>query len=460
MKAMREVDVSRADSFYSATQPRVLQTRKITEKEMKPEKRIQLDETFYDLMNMGFERRLTDTYSPEKAFMHSSAKKVFFEMELGKSKTEQLVELKKTKLENRSGFVKLFPESLHKYFDYMNSMYVKPKDSDFRSNLLLGAFFSIVLLANRVLRSCFMYANVAQLMLISTMLTRNIPEVPVQPGMGRRRVATWSGNAFRTAVAINLFYFWSTAAIVGSVLSILPLSVYIRAKTALVAGVLSTSYFTSFYEVYEEKGKGGWRWQRAMEGTSISDVDAIIEKNSKDKKISDTYDYHYDPMVNEFPPQQIYIDEVPGEPLPAAAAGDMDENEWVDHYQNWRNERKDSRRAPVTDVAPETPWVGGKVGMYVSKVPGWIGNAYKKSTQSMNKWRGKVPKHVKDTSEFEPIHGPLGFRDRRPDWMELFGSGVWEETGAASRSAARAYGTYRKCMWKIDKKVVLQKCDE
>jgi hypothetical protein len=88
------------------------------------------------------------------------------------------------------------------------------------------------------------------------------------------------------------------------------------------------------------------------------------------------------------------------------------------------------------------------------------GSAYKKSVEGMNKWRGQKPKHKKDTSEFEPIDGPMGFRDKRPEWMELFGNGVFQETGTASKSAARAYGTYRKCMWKLDKKVVLQKCDE
>lgn len=138
----------------------------------------------------------------------------------------------------------------------------------------------------------------------------------------------------------------------------------------------------------------------------------------------------------------------------------MDEGEWKDHYSAWKLERRDSRRAPITEVAPETPWVGGKVGAFVSKTPSWLGNAYKKSVESMNKWRGKKPKHKRDTSEFEPIEGTFAFRDKRPDWLDCFGSGVWEESGAASRSAARAFGTYRKTMWKIDPKIVLQKCDE
>lgn len=37
--------------------------------------------------------------------------------------------------------------------------------------------------------------------------------------------------------------------------------------------------------------------------------------------------------------------------------------------------------------------------------------------------------------------------------------GIWEEKITASRKAARAFGSYRKTMWKIDKEVQLQPCD-
>ena len=457
MRHLKKLDISRANPYYESLLPFMETMRNDTK--MGIEKKAQLEESYSDLMHMGYDRRL-GRQETGNFLLQTSARRTAFHMELGKSKVEQLKELKKVRLEQRSGLVKLLPESMHKYFDYMNSLQIQPKGSDLRSNLMLGAFFAIVVVANRILRSCFMFANVAQLMLISTLLTRNIPEQPTLPGMGRRRVATWSGSAFRTAVGITLYYFWCTAGMVGAALAIFPISLYAKAKAALTAGVLSASYFTSFYEVYEEKTKAGWRWKQALEGTSLTDVDDLIERNSNEKKIADIYDFPYDPMVSEFPPQQIYVDEIPGVPAPPTAAGDMDENEWKTHYAEWKESRKDARRAPVTDVAPETPWVGGKVGTFVNKAPKWINSAYKKSVQNMNKWRGQKPKHKRDTSEFEPIEGPLGFRDKRPDWLEIFGSGVWEETGSAGKKAARAFGTYRKCMWKLDKNVVLQKCDE
>lgn len=465
MKAMLMTDISRADNFFEGTLPNIQRLRREAMKEKDLDKMKEIDENFYALMDIGFDKRysssLTSRTRSSFPSLKKNAKRTALLMELGKSKIDQLAEMKRERLERRSKFVRMFPEKLHVYFDYLNSLYVKPAKSDLNRNLSLGAFFSSIVLANRALRSAFMFSNVANLILISTMLTRNIPEAPVQPGMGRRRVATWSGSAFRTAVGITLYYFLGSAALMASLLAVFPLPLAAKFKAALVTGVMSTSYFSTFYEVYEEKGKGGWRWQKALGGTSIEDVNALIEQNARSKRKVDIYDFAYDPMVEEFPPQQIYIDEVPGEqPQFSNASGDMDEGEWKDHYDNWRVARKDSRRAPIEDAPPETEWVGGKVGMYVSKVPTWIGSAYKKGVTNMNKWRGKKPIHKKDTSEFEPVEGPLGFRDKRPDWLDMFGSGVWEEKGTASKKAARDYGTYRKTMWKKDNKVVLQKCDE
>jgi len=140
-------------------------------------------------------------------------------------------------------------------------------------------------------------------------------------------------------------------------------------------------------------------------------------------------------------------------------AGDVDESESAEHFANWREQRKDARKAPIMEVEPETPWVGGKKGMYVQNIPTWLTNAYQANVLKANKWRGKPTKFVKDTSEFEPIEGPVGFRDKRVEWLDLFGSGIWEEKITASRKAARAFGSYRKTMWKIDKEVELQPCD-
>jgi hypothetical protein len=40
-----------------------------------------------------------------------------------------------------------------------------------------------------------------------------------------------------------------------------------------------------------------------------------------------------------------------------------------------------------------------------------------------------------------------------------FEPGIWEEKLTACRAAVMEFGTYRKTMWKLDKKVKLKPCD-
>ncbi len=139
--------------------------------------------------------------------------------------------------------------------------------------------------------------------------------------------------------------------------------------------------------------------------------------------------------------------------------GDLDETESRNHFENWKTERQNARRPPVTDVPPETPWVGGKAGMFV-KPPEWLSSAYVKGLKKVTKWRGVETKYKKDFSEFVvATPGPFGFRDKHPDWLDAFDSQPYMEQLSISRQLARAFGTYRKTMWKIDKEVQLQACD-
>jgi hypothetical protein len=137
--------------------------------------------------------------------------------------------------------------------------------------------------------------------------------------------------------------------------------------------------------------------------------------------------------------------------------GVIDETSAAQHYEQWKLARQNARRAPLLDAAPEEPWVDGKPGLFSGKVPKWVTAAYHKNVLIANKWRNQpAPRFVKDTSEFEPVTGPAGFRDQRPSWLrEKFGSGMWEDRLVASRAAAREFGTYRKSMWKVK----LRACD-
>jgi len=182
--------------------------------------------------------------------------------------------------------------------------------------------------------------------------------------------------------------------------------------------------------------------------------------------MTEMYDYDYDPQIDDYPPLPRFLDEVDGsgglEAIMAGGAGELDEAESAVHYGAWMDARRDARKAPILDAESDDKWVGGKAGLFVDpeKVPGWLTKAYRKNVTLSNRWRDKPAKYLKDTKEFDPIQGPMGHRDKRPEWLnEHFGGGIWEEKLSVSRKAARAFGSYRKTMWKVDKEVVLQPCD-
>ena len=432
-------------------------------------KRISVDENFINLMNVGFQKKyLTETADvssyitktpPASLIIKSAAKLTSDQLELKKSKEEQLKDLKRKKLLERNGIMKIVPQNLHKYIDYVVSLRKDPKGGELARNIGLSGIFSFIVINNARARMAYMYSLIGNLAVMSILLTRNMPKLDVPLGMDRNKVVNWSQISFQTALAIT-FLFAIPSGLLGALLLIpFPLPAIIKIKAALSLSIIGSSFFTSFFEVFEEKSKPGWRWKRAMEGNLSDDVQEQLKKQIfGERKLNDLYDFEYNPEVDDYPPKPKYVDEVDGSSTPGGS-GDVDEEESTVHFAKWREERKDARKAPIMDVTPETPWVGGKVGMYVTSVPAWLSNAYQKNVLKANKWRGKPTKFVKDTSEFEPIVGPIGFRDKSPEWLNLFGTGIWEEKITASRKAARAFGSYRKTMWKIDKEVVLQPCD-
>lgn len=139
--------------------------------------------------------------------------------------------------------------------------------------------------------------------------------------------------------------------------------------------------------------------------------------------------------------------------------GDLDESESRQHFETWRVDLQNGRKPPVKEVDPETPWVGGKPGMFV-KPPSWLNAAYAKSLKKLTAWRGVQSKYKKDYSEFEVGSvGEFGFRDKSPSWLDGFNGDIWQEQLSVSRKLARAFGTYRKTMWKLDPEVKLLACD-
>ncbi len=467
LAALRFTDVALADNFYEATFPRTKKLRSAAISENNIEKRLNIDSNFYDLMNMGYERRLASqsletTRDSRFAALRTAAQFTEKSLELGKSKEEQIKDLKRERLNNRPAYMKMVPAGLHKYVDYLLSMRVEPEKSELTKNVALGGFFSFVIWVNQSARSSFMYYVVGNLLILSSLLTRNMPSQTITPGMDKnKKVAGWSPNSFKTAAAITLLTTVGIALMTLAVSAVLPITLDSKFKTAMFFSMLGVSYFTSFYEVFEEKSKNGWRWRKAVEGELPDDPTKQLTQGLSQTELRDLYEYEYDPEIDEYAPKPKYIDEVDGsgDPTIAGGSGEIDEPAEQQNFNEWKQWRKDSRKPPVEEAAPETPWVGSKEGMYVNKFPNWLKTAYNRNVLNANQWRNKPLRFIKDYKEFEMIEGPVGFRDKRPFWFDVFGTGVWEEKVTASRRAARSFGAYRKSMYKVDDKVQLRPCD-
>lgn len=441
------VDVAKADVFWESTLPRIKRKRQAAALEGDTLKRINVDKNFFNLMEAGFQRRFSREVAAEvdleplqqkspaslaDFIAKIAAKKTSDQLELRKSKEEQLKELKRRQMMQRSGWMKLVPQNLHKYVDYLVTLRKDPGKGDLSRNFVVAAIFSFITLSNARARMAFIYSIFGNIAIMSILLTRNMPKIDVPLGMDRRRVVNWSTNSFNTAVAITALFAIPTALVTFALCSLLTLSAVTKARIAMASSIAGAAYFTAFYEVFEEKTKNGWRWKKAIDGSLTEDVQERLRREVFEKEnTSELYDYEYDPQIEEFPPQPKYVDErdmlIFGQKWKpqgsSNSAGDIDEEEAAKHFSDWREERRDARKAPIMDVQPEVPWVGGRKGMYVQNIPGWLNTAYQKNVLKANKWRGKPTKFVKDTTEFEPVVGPLGFRDKQPSWLDLFGTG-------------------------------------
>lgn len=298
IRLMHTSDIAVADNYWEGTMPITKKNRLVAAKTKDVPTRIKVDENFYDLMNTGFDRRFSSEKNGASALL-TAAKLTSFKLELGKSKSEQLADLSKERLKERTGVMKVVPQGLHKFVDYVNSMYKKPSKAEVVKNLSLGSFFSFVVFSNTGARSAFMYFVIGNLAIMSSLLTRNMPKVTAAPGMDKRKVVSWSSNAFKTALAMTLSCTITTALIVVALLSLLPIPIAVKLKSGMIAGMLSTSYFTSNYEVFESKGKGGSRWAKAQEGTLPADVEAKLAKEvyGGADRADDLYDFEYNPQV-------------------------------------------------------------------------------------------------------------------------------------------------------------------
>jgi hypothetical protein len=298
-------------------------------KESDTESRAIIDKNFYELMNMGFDRRLVsetikkDSFRPYASIVKPAAELMADSFELGRSKKEQLEELKRESLEQKKKVFKFIPGFLHKYIDYINSLKIKPKKDELSKSLGFSAFFSFVVWANQGARSAFMYYLIGNLVTMSMMLQRGMPKMKLIPGQ-RRQVGSWSSTSFTTALCLSILFTVPVFLITFFTSALIPgLTVTGRGKAGMIVSLFAHSFLGSQFEVFEEKSKNGSRWRKAIKGYLEPHLEAKLNEKIFSKQSYDSYYiFPYDPEVDEAPYKPRYLDELPGA-LPLTGQGNF-----------------------------------------------------------------------------------------------------------------------------------------
>jgi hypothetical protein len=478
--------VARADNFWQGTFSTAQKKRLTATQEKDTMTRLDTDKNFIKLNILGYDRRMVDSYegtleeqaallmqeSGPSSIVADVGRATADNLELRSSKDDQFLELQRKQLLNRTGPMKYAPKFSHKYFDYLTSLKKAPTKGELFRNVGLGSLFTLITMINTRANMAFLFSFAGNLAIMSILLSRGMDanQPGAMEGVDPSKKIGWSGSAFKTALGVTGLFSVGAGLSTFMLTSIIPIEFGTTLKLRLSASlaVLSSAYFTSFFEVYEDKSRDGWRWKRSLEGFLPDDVSRKLQTEVFGEKsaIKELYEYTYDPQVDDYPHAPKFLDEVDGsggwEGILAGGAGEHNEGDSKVHYENWMIARVNARKAPIMTALPEEPWLGGKKGLFVAPedVPVWLSRAYKKNVLASNKWRGKPQKFKKDTSEFDPVEGSLGFRDKAPEFLkEMFGGNIWETKMSASRKAARAFGSYRKTMYKVDKQVTLMPCD-
>ena len=100
LKLMKATDISLADNYWEGTLPKTTRNRKEAAKGKDTMNRIKVDETYYSLMNTGFDRRFAKEKRSQSQ-TYEAGRLTSMKLELGKSKEEQLAAMKKKRLDER-----------------------------------------------------------------------------------------------------------------------------------------------------------------------------------------------------------------------------------------------------------------------------------------------------------------------------------------------------------------------
>lgn len=446
----------------------------------------QVTRDYMNLMRQGFLRRVVAEASdvdlldpnapapdPRIGLVRRAVTATSNRFELRSSKSDQLTELHKKRLAKRSWAFRLLPSLFQRLVDFTLSIRVQPSRQDMFTSLAAGTIFAFISYSNQRLKGALKFAVLGQATLFSMLLTRGT-RAPAGSAQRPGPSPAPKGLPFALhTIQLALFYSLSTAlattAGARAVLELLSrvffsavkLTVETKWQTSLAISVLLSSFLLAYLQVQEDRNAVGEKWRRAMSGLPSSQASAHWSSQLQAQErlaVTEMYDYPYDPDQDD---DKMIVGEGQAADKPSSSMGNADDPE-AEHrlkYEQWKKERDEQQRQRTTSITLDEKQIGVRKGLLESKAPKWLKDVFLQSEVTKTPWKRAVKPVEKKTEQKFSVEGPMGFRDKTPAWLEPFDGFIWEETTVVNRRAARAYGAYRKCMWKLDPEVRLLPCD-
>jgi hypothetical protein len=448
------------------------------------QKNMRADPTFGTLMDQAFRKRLHE----EEAFhnrgetltsLKEAAVQTSNQFELGLTKAEQLAALRAKASLARSGWLRFFPPYAQKVFDFTKSLLVKPDKAELRRNAGIGLLFVWMCGMNSNVRGALGFYGMGLAVALSQLLMRNMPQKDpaaeeagttnkfVAAALNRDVITFTSSSAFRHALLFTLAFSvpaFSAAQMLTRFIFPSMTSDSTKLFLSMALSLIATFTGNSYFEVFEEKGQGGWRWEQIEEQWSEENLKRFTIPKFTEAQFTQLYDYELTPaMIDEGMAEKIFAisanatnveDDANAEEELVAEADKTQEMLAEEHYQKWLAGQKEKKRiSELRGVTMDDANIGTKKGFLVniSSVEPHIHDLYHKAFDNpFSKEHDEYErKSVKDIVPKQPdgedyVPGPLYFRDVRPKWLSNFlGDDDYREFATAAEKAAQ-YGIVKQ----------------
>ncbi len=215
--------------------------------------------------------------------------------------------------------------------------------------------------------------------------------------------------------------------------------------------MMATAIANSFFEIYEEKSRSGWRWSKAVDGYTKEEIEKLIyEKQHSDLDGYGEYDYEYDPDSEEDELESIRKEE---ERRPST--NEIQANK---HYEEWQKQVEHALQPCKEEfTTADYPLLGVKEGFFdgMERFDPELVQTYMDTVGQSTAWR--TVERADPRGMKKRVKGPKYFREPVPKWYK----NLFMEPSAQANmdKLTRKYGAYRKSMWRKDDQVVLLPCD-